>query len=753
MNKIKTLFVLLMVFWAVPNMLFAADDYPDHHWQPENTDFNMTAVFAIRIDDVMQTSVDLELGAFAGEVCRSSFHLVPPPFNTGVYITEGYNIQGLAGETITFRLYDHGTQSELDVMTAYSIPFVPNQNIGNAVSPQFIDFYTVTPHYYMLITDESQLVEGRRYLIADGYDGTVMAMSGYDEEEEMRFAVGMTCEHHKTNQAPAVVPAMGYVYQFTLGSLDEQWSIYDEANEAYLVADENGSMELSEDPLEWSVTVSPDGKAQIKATVSNVEQYLHYDSEEERFLCDGDNGSQVYLFALCDLVSGTVASLSVTEPAGMYVVESGDTLTVTDLSTVHVSNLIIEDGAQLINASEGVLATMQKSVEAYTDVAVSDGWYTIASPMVAAPVEEGSNLVFPHYDLYAFDETCLTEEEWRNYKNNANNGFTGFEAGRGYLYANSNTFTPVFKGVLNHKDVAFPLTYTDARTDQLKGFNLIGNPFPHSIYKGAGGAIDDSDLASGYYVLTNEGSWMARTYETAIEPGQGVLVQTAVAKDLDFAKSTAAATAETSSQKSRGNAVPRIAVYLSDGSVADAAYVYLSEGRSLEKIAHFNPNNPALSVCWNGDNLAIAHVDEDAESVDLRFDYHKTGTYTISVEAKDWTTNYLHLIDHLTGADIDLLRQPSYAVKVTGQEYASRFKLVLQGGDGSDEPYAYFNGSEWMLTGHHDGTTLQVIDVSGRVLDFGVVKHHFSTQGLAPGVYVFRFIHGDTTSSQKVIIK
>ena len=703
----------------------------------------------------LTVSPDLELGAFAGNVCRSSFHLVlsPPPFNTGIYITEGYNIQGYEGETITFRLYDHSTESELDVATAYRIPFSPNHNIGDVVNPQFIDFYSVTSSYFMLVTDESQLVEGRQYLIANGFGGTAMAMGGYDSEEEVRYAVEIDCANKKTRQAPAVSPMDGFVYQFTLGSLNDQWSIYDGANMAYLSVDRNGYMDLSENPKAWSIVVSPDGKAQIMATVSNRDQYLYYDSEEGSFLCDSDNSLQLFLFARCNLVSGTMASLSITDPVEMNVVESGNTLAVTDLSTVHVSNLIIEDGAQLVNASEGVLATMQKAVEGYADVEVSDGWYTIASPMADAAVEEGSNLVFPHYDLYAFDETNLTEEEWRNYKNNANNGFTDFEAGRGYLYANGNTFDPIFKGALNYKEVYAHLTFTDARVDQLKGFNLIGNPFPHSIYKGAGGAIDDSDLASGYYVLTNEGSWMAKTYETAIAPGQGLLVQTALAKDLCIAKSTDVAAGETNSQKSRGNAVPRIAVSLGNDHTVDVAYIYMNQGRSLKKISHFNPDNPALSVFQDGELFAIAHLDENAKSVDLRFDNTLAGTFTVSVEASNWANNYLHLIDNLTGADVDLLSHPNYTFKVTGQEYASRFKLVLQGGEESEEPFAYFNGSEWMVSGLQEGATMQVIDVMGRVLDEFAVTTHFSTSEWPSGVYVFRFITGDKVSSQKVIIK
>lgn len=755
MNRFKSLLVVLMMCWAFPQTMFAVGEFPDHHWQPEYSDFNMTATFAIRIDDVVQTSLDLELGAFVGEVCRASFHLIltPPPFNTGIYITEGYNIQGYAGETITFRLYDHSTESELDVKTAYSIPFVPNQNIGNAVNPQYIDFYSVSACYFALITDESQLVEGRRYLVANGFEGTVMAMSAQNMEDEVRDAVGMDCVNKKTNQAPAVVPVAGGVYPFMLESMGDQWSFYDGANMGYLATNNDGNMLLDEDPVGWTVAITPDGKARIMTAVSSQDQYLHYDAEEECFSCVTDESQYVFLFAKCDLINGTMASLDVADPARMLVVESGNILEVTDLSTVHVSNLVLEDGAQLLNASEGVLAMMQKEVTGYADVAVSDGWYTLASPMVAASVEEGSNLVFPEYDLYYLDETNLTQEEWRNYKNNANNGFTAFEEGRGYLYANATTCFPVFKGTLNHDDVTFPLTYTEARTDELKGFNLVGNPYPHNIYKGAGGAIDDNNLASGYYVLSNDGAWVPETYETAIAPGQGVLVQTAVAGNLNITKTNAMATGETNSQKTRGKALPRLAIYLDNGRYHDAAYLFMNKGSDLNKISHLNPDMPALSILKNGNHLAIAHLDECTESVDVLFDNKLPGVFTIKVEAKDWDEGSLHLIDNLTGADIDLLNTSTYTFKTTGREYASRFKLVLQGEDNTtDAPFAFFDGSEWRIN-DYEGAVMQVVDAMGRVVVSSEATPRFSTAGLPSGVYVFRFINNDVERTQKVIVK
>jgi len=750
MNKIKTVLTLTLAI-ALSLRVIANNEFPDHHWQPVVTAHNMTATFSIRINGVLQSSPDLEMGVFAGEVCRSSFHLVEFPFIPGQFITEGYNIYGEEGEVLTFRLYDHGTEREMDVVTDYTLPWVANGIVGNAQYPQAIDFFSVTSNYYVLITDESQLVAGRSYLIATGFDETVKAMGTQGSGE--RVAADITCANRKAYLAPGL---NSDACEFTLGGETGSWIFYDAVEEGYIATNGNGDLLTKttvDEAAQWVVTVNPSGAAKLSNV--NWETYVTYDDgvgddENPAFYCDNEPYS-LYLLAKCELVNGSVASLSVSDPSEMYVVESGNTLTVVDLSTVNVSNLIIEDGAQLINASEGVLATMQKAVTGYNDVTVSDGWYTLASPMVAAAVETGSNLVYPDYDLYAFDEINLTHEEWRNYKNNSNNNFTSFEAGRGYLYANGTTFTPIFKGTLNHTDVTFPLTYTDARPDELKGFNLIGNPFPHTIYKGVGAAIDDSRLASGYYMLTNSGEWIAKTYEDPILPGVGVLVQTSIAGNLSISKSTATATGESSS---RIGTMSRLAIRLSDGTSQDVAYLYTNEGRGLVKINHFNTETPALSILQDNDKFAIAHVEEDCESVDIYFDNRRASTFTLVVNPMDWEGHYLHLIDNITGADVNLLRTPIYTFETTGKEYPLRFRLVLQGTDDPTEPFAFFDGSDWRVFNTGEAT-LQVMDVLGRMVSSETIDGNASinVSSLHTGVYVLRLMNGDEVRTQKIVIE
>lgn len=744
------------VFYLILAMLFSSAMFAqqrDRAWVVDEHAHPNTMVMTAQV--LFEGSLDpsLELGAFCGDECRgiATAVFVQGPNNYFWYL----NIQGESNEPLNYYVRRGG--EELELVTAYNQPFVIDGVFGSVTNPVLIDFVTVSESYYTLITDESQLVPGRQYLIANGFDGNVKAVGYHDDDKDARAAVVVECVNRKMQQAPAIGGSQVDVpYQFTLGGEQGAWTLFDVANEAYLNTDKKGNLKLG-DALGWTIDLIANGRVNIHATVSNKSQHMYYDVEEENFSCAIDEDLYLYMFAKCELISGTMESLPIADPTKMFVVEAGHTLSVDNLSTVNVSNLILEDGAQLINASQNVQATMQKAVTGYDHVETSNGWYTVASPMVASAVEVGSNLVFPNYDLYAFDETNLTNEEWRNYKNNTENGFTAFEAGRGYLYANSNTFTPVFKGTLNHADVAVTLTYTDTRADELKGFNLVGNPFPHNIYKGVGGAINDGRLAAGYYVLTNGGEWEAKTYQDAILPGQGILVQTSEAGPLTISKTVAVATAETSSREGLGH----VALRITDGNAEDAAYVFGGLVGNLRKINHLNANSPMLSVVRDNERFAIAGIESGCESVDLRFDNHKAGTFNLTVDPMEWEGHYLHLIDNITGTETDLLHTPSYTFSATGDEHPFRFRLVLSGqADGpsaTDQPFAFFNGSEWVVYGPSTGSgtaTLQVVDMMGRVLNTQTIDGSAEVSINQPtGVYMLRLVTDDDVKVQKVVVR
>ena len=612
----KTL--LITVLMALVGMTMA-----QNHWTPmTGNQYNMTVKGVISIDGVVQNVTTLEIGAFCGEECRAStFPQFFPP--TQEYVaTVTIRSNALSGETITFRLFDHVTQQELDLDCENTVEFVNDGSIGTIGN--WFQFSFVTQ----------------------------------------------------------------VIHNITSGD----WN----------------------DPNTWGGTLPGDD-----AIVELIDD-----------VTIGENSTVA------------VADLTITDGVQL-VIESGSTLIVTgDLVNGDENGLVIADGAQVINTSSDVKATVEKDISAYTAKG-GDGWYTIASPVDNMAIA-GSDFLTPEYDLYRYNETIIGEE-WENYKYSGNTGFTTFENGRGYLYANNNSFSPVFTGTLNNTDVTYGLTYTD-RPDGLSGFNLIGNPFPHAIYKGNGGAIDDNNLASGYYTLDNESTWHTHTYEDAIMPGQGVLIKTTLSKNLTIAKSNAVATAETSSAKV---AAGRLDIKVAGNTGEDRAFVYFSHGIGLEKMSSLSDQVPNLWIQEQDNNYAITHVDNNYESLDICFSNKLDADFTISFATRDTNFSYLKLVDNITGSITDLLQQPDYAFHATGNEVYSRFRLVFKVATGVEEtedeaPFAYVNNGKIILIGVNEEADLQVFDMTGRTV---------SAKSLKPGVYVLRLMNGNMVRTQKMVIK
>ena len=114
------------------------------------------------------------------------------------------------------------------------------------------------------------------------------------------------------------------------------------------------------------------------------------------------------------------------------------------------------------------------------------------------------------------------------------------------------------------------------------------------------------------------------------------------------------------------------------------------------------------------------------------------------------------MIDHLTGANIDLLESPSYSFEAKTTDYANRFKLVFStqnNGVENEEDFAYISNGELIVNG--DGT-LQVIDALGRLLfskQLSTANCQLSIVNFPTGVYVLRLINGENLKIQKIIIQ
>ena len=393
--------------------------------------------------------------------------------------------------------------------------------------------------------------------------------------------------------------------------------------------------------------------------------------------------------------------------------------------TVGTGSLTIADGGQLRHNNAGVQATIQKIINGYTSD--KDNYYLIASPMAEnTAVSSSTNLTSNDYDLYSFDQS--QELEWRNHKDGA---FSNLNNTVGYLYANSQTMTSNLYGELMPSNEGVEVTLAYDENAQFAGWNLIGNPFACNAYT-------EDDL--NFYKI--DGTELVASNES-VAPMEGIFVEaTAENQSVTFQRTPFGIS---------GKGILNLNASRS-GNRVDLVRIRFSEGRNLGKLM-LHRNASKLYIPQDGRDYAVVHSEGIGE-MPVNFKAAENGTYTLNVNTEDVEMNYLHLIDNLTGADVNLLQTPSYSFEAKTTDYESRFKLVFSTKAtepvGSDQPFAFISNGNIIIDGEG---VLQVIDVTGRIIVNRDGVHTVSTNGMTPGVYVLHLINGNDVKTQKIIIK
>ena len=392
-----------------------------------------------------------------------------------------------------------------------------------------------------------------------------------------------------------------------------------------------------------------------------------------------------------------------------------------------------------------------KDIAAYSG---DGGYYLIASPTGEVNPENVTNMLSNSYDLYRFNQSALANDqgvtlEWENYKQEGENYHFNLEPGKGYLYANDHDVTLRFTGVAYSGEGKVTLTKTD--NVDWSGWNLVGNPFAQTAY-----------ITKPFYTMNGTGSEVVAGTGNSVEAMEGVFViANQNGEEMTFS------TTEPSMQnqqlvinvtRSRG-ASTGSATTSTGSATIDRAIVRFGEESALPKF-QLNPTHTKVYIPQEGKNYAIVRSATQGE-MPLNFKAEKNGTYTLSFSNEEVTFSYLHLIDNLTGADVDLLQQSNYTFDARMSDYASRFRLVFAA-DGANEDvcepnFAYYNGSNWTVSGPSTGSgaaTLQVIDVMGRVLSTETISGNAEIHiNQASGVYMLRLVTDDSVKVQKVVVR
>ncbi len=458
-----------------------------------------------------------------------------------------------------------------------------------------------------------------------------------------------------------------------------------------------------------------------------------------------DIASITSYYTLIKDVTGTETMASI-EASHLITVKNGGVLTLTGTNNGDETNLIIEDGGQLIS-DDVIEATIKKNITAYDPTligqGVSNGWYFISSPLNGEvdPIDVKNMIATTaeDYDLYK-----LVGNTWANYKEDAggNNQDPLFSlyTGHGYLYANAASVTLEFAGSLNYRDLENDFVSLDNT-----GWNLVGNPFAYNTYPGM-----------SYYKMNEAGTGIDATEYTtadAVPPCTGILVY----DDEDdpqglitFSKTAPA------SGGAKGGINLTLAETQRGAAKLDNAIVSFNEGSQLGKF-YFGTQNANLYIPQGTEEYAIVSTEAQGE-MPVNFRANENGQYTLTVNPENVEMNYLHLIDNMTGADIDLLQTPSYTFNATTNDYESRFKLVFassicEDANGDNETFAFYSNGNWIINNAGEAT-LQVIDLTGRILSSETVNGSVSKAiNATPGVYMLRLINGENVKVQKIVVR
>jgi hypothetical protein len=305
------------------------------------------------------------------------------------------------------------------------------------------------------------------------------------------------------------------------------------------------------------------------------------------------------------------------------------------------------------------------------------------------------------------------------------------QRGVGYLYAHGTDIDLTFTGAAYEGDGTVVLSYNpDAYWN---GWNLVGNPFTSEAY---------ADRA--YYALQNGSELVPTEANVAVGAMEGIFVVAADENDAEMTFSTTAPNKRSSLSLNLSRA----------NRMLDRTIVNFGGNTQLPKF-QLRSTSTKVYIPMEGKDYAIVSAEGMGE-MPVNFKAEKSGSYTISAKGEEVNFTYLHLIDNMTGADVDLLATPSYSFDASTTDYESRFRLLFATGSSEDgDNFGFVNGAgNLSIYGIEGEATLQVMDVNGRVLSTETFSGSYEKSlNVAAGIYMLRLTNGDNVRVQKMVIR
>jgi hypothetical protein len=205
-----------------------------------------------------------------------------------------------------------------------------------------------------------------------------------------------------------------------------------------------------------------------------------------------------------------------------------------------------------------------------------------------------------------------------------------------------------------------PISFIAGDDYHFNGWDLIGNPFVCNAY-----LVDEEGDALPYYRMNAAGKGFEAVASGVIAPTEGIFYKAVINGYVYFTRNAPA---------KKGYF---LTMSVNQGSnVIDNAVIRFDGGNNLKKF-DFNGEGSKLYIPQDGKAYAVVDADKVGE-MPICFKTEADGEYTLGFSIEGVDFSYLHLVDNLTGNDVDLLTVSSYMFEARDSDDASRFTIVYK---------------------------------------------------------------------------
>ena len=434
---------------------------------------------------------------------------------------------------------------------------------------------------------------------------------------------------------------------------------------------------------------------------------------------------------------------------GVVTVTNGAVLTVNGiLGNTTPSNLVIEDGGQLIHGNAGVMATVRQSIDNPQTWGVDNtGWQIVSSPMVNAPV---TNFIESddYYDLYKWvpeneDENGVARP-WYNHKSHSSD-FLTLEEGEGYLVSYPAQVSFDNTGTLNFGNTWDFVLSTYNADNQWSYYTLLGNPFVYDI---DWNSMTKTNIFEGGFATVENGVFR---YNAAgiIPVAEGFMVKaTDAAASLKYNRGAAKST----------DTFRSVNIIVESNAGTDNAVVVMNNGKGgFEKLANVNDKVSLVFLTSGYDRYGIYSCPENVNSVSVGFKAKTMSEFKMRIETVG-EFDCIYLIDNSTGDKVNMLMEECYEFVGMPNGDINRFSLVFDESNETvttGEQFAYVSDNVIIIENVKGIGEVKVIDMLGRLMLTGKVSSGdgINVESLNTGVFVIQMIDESGLKTQKVLVK